>query len=146
MEVLLDPDIVNSVGLLLDIGGVVMLFFFGLPSKVEHPDSGIVVEWGVPPAETERRRRQWHRHQFMARLGLAMLILGFVLQIVSNHIGSLLADHPSADLTPAGSLTAPADTAHRHRPAAGAVPEPQAGDVHPSRMENSLGSDPARQV
>ena len=115
MDILLDPDVVNSVGLLLDIAGVVMLFFFGLPSKVEHPDSGIAVAWDVPSAETERRRKQWYRHRLMSGLGLAMLILGFVLQIASNHIGvrppvvlppiSCPQVHPtaSADGVPLGS-------------------------------------------
>ena len=44
----MDPDIINSVGLSLDIGGVAPLLLFGLPSGVEHPDAGDAFRLGSP--------------------------------------------------------------------------------------------------
>lgn len=79
---------VNSAGLVLDILGVVLLFFYGLPSTVERPEAGVFIEYpaGRTPEETKDREKLWNRHQCMSRLGLTLLVVGFVLQIVSNHM------------------------------------------------------------
>ena len=34
------PDVINSVGLFLDIGGVILLFFYGLPEEVSQTGAG----------------------------------------------------------------------------------------------------------
>ena len=42
------PECINTMGLVLDIVGVALVYRFGLPSDVEHPDSGIGVSWDTP--------------------------------------------------------------------------------------------------
>lgn len=81
------PDYINTAGLVLDIVGVVLLYRFGLPSDVEHPDSGIAVEWDTPADERRSREKRWRRHRFWSRFGLVLLGCGFLLQILSNHCG-----------------------------------------------------------
>ena len=84
----MDPDYINTTGLVLDIVGVALVYWFGLPSDVEHPDSGIEVTWGTPPADERRsREKRWRRHRFWSRFGLILLGCGFLLQILSNHAG-----------------------------------------------------------
>ena len=81
--------VINSVGLLLDIAGVVLLFFFGLPSRIKHPDDLQLMGWGthVQGLHGASVRAKWDWHQRMSRLGLLFLIVGFALQIASNHAG-----------------------------------------------------------
>ena len=79
---------INSVGLVLDILGVILLFSFALPSRViEGPP---VLSLGEDPDSTKQREKQRKWYKFWSRLALGLLILGFVLQIVSNHLGFVL--------------------------------------------------------
>ena len=78
-------DIVNSAGLLLDIVGVVLLFMFGLPSKVRR-ETGSYIIWGADASEQEATRKEYRRYQCMSFIALGCLVTGFVLQIVSNFL------------------------------------------------------------
>ncbi len=59
--------IVNSVGLVFDIVGVVLLFYFGAPTF----------------AITDGQPAYYDR---LGKLGLLLLIVGFILQFVSNFL------------------------------------------------------------
>ena len=78
---------INSVGLFLDSIGVILLFFFGLPSRVSEGPP--VLSFGENPDSTKQREKQWKRYQFVSWFALGLLILGFAIQIISNHLGSL---------------------------------------------------------
>ena len=69
---------VNSLGLALDIAGVILLFFFGLPSKASD---AAIPKWSYGQGESYRRVR------CLSNLGLGLLVVGFALQIVSNWLG-----------------------------------------------------------
>lgn len=72
----------NSVGLILDIIGVVLLFQCGLPKEVRRGGGGSLllepVDW------REAAKAKWYDR--ISYGALAFLILGFGLQIVSNHL------------------------------------------------------------
>ncbi len=73
-----NPDIISSVGLALDIVGVVLVYFFGIPSGAALDG---VLTW-------RRRTGSAYRHSvWLSRLGLGLLIAAFGLQIASNHVG-----------------------------------------------------------
>ena len=78
----MNPDIINSVGLALDIVGVGLLYWFGLPSEVRPPNTHEVWEFESVVGEEQR----WNRYVRWSRTGLAALAIGFLLQIVSNHL------------------------------------------------------------
>lgn len=82
MGQLLSPAAISSLGLSLDIAGVVLLFFFGLPADVRK-DGGLVLMWGGDPEDARRYRRA----RVLSCLGLALLVVGFGLQIAGNHVG-----------------------------------------------------------
>jgi hypothetical protein len=67
---------INSFGLLLDIGGVVGLFFYGLPSEVVRASA-------VYEMVEEGSDKRYDRY---ARVALGALIFGFLLQLISNFI------------------------------------------------------------
>lgn len=76
---------VNSLGLALDIAGVILLFIFGLPSKVTA-ETHEIEYWGI---ETERKQEEiqkYKRYKRGAYCGLALLIAGFSLQLISNWL------------------------------------------------------------
>ncbi len=77
------PDVINSAGLAFDIGGVILLFRYGLPAEVSK-SGGTRLEWGNPDSEQEQRK--WKRYKRRSNWGLFLLVLGFFLQLVSNWL------------------------------------------------------------
>ena len=75
-------DIVNSIGLSLDILGVVLLFFFGLPARVRET-GGTTIRWGGGKSD-EEAWKEYRRYRCFGRTGLALLVCGFTLQLLSN--------------------------------------------------------------
>ena len=78
------PDIqttINSLGLFLDIVGVVILFKFGLPASISR--EGAVF---LTTAETdEEEKAKANKYDRWSKFGLLLLIGGFALQIASNY-------------------------------------------------------------
>lgn len=68
------PRMVNSIGLILDIIGVIMVWFYGV-SGARHKNAFFTDD---PEADKRVKR--------MVRIGLWLLIIGFGLQILSNWI------------------------------------------------------------
>ena len=73
--------LINTVGLCFDILGVIMLFRFGLPSRVREGGRVSLVV-GVSK-ELERAHKTF---KLFSYIGLACLVFGFFLQIVSNYV------------------------------------------------------------
>lgn len=73
-------SVLVSIGLALDIAGVVLLFVYGLP----HPSvlAG-VLDW---TSTKEGRKKTDKRVRVLSRLGLALLVTGFALQLVGNLV------------------------------------------------------------
>ena len=80
---MMDRDVVSSIGLSLDIAGVVLLFFFGIPSRAALDG---VLTWGRGGG------RDYKGARIFSGLALVLLIVGFALQIASNHLPA--APHP----------------------------------------------------
>ncbi len=70
----------NSLGLAFDIVGVILLFKFGLPEEVRRGGTGFLI---VNNDDQEAAKAKiYDRYSHVA---LALIVLGFGLQIVSNH-------------------------------------------------------------
>ena len=76
------PGCINSVGLAFDIAGVILLYFYGLSGRLNTPGGQVIVFSGESPEDAEERKRytRW------SRLGLFLIVFGFVLQIISNWL------------------------------------------------------------
>jgi hypothetical protein len=75
-------NFVNSLGLFFDIAGAVLLYLYGLPENISPTGSTAIVlekkdEQEIAKAACYKRR---------GRLGLILLIVGFLLQFVSNFL------------------------------------------------------------
>ena len=75
----------NSIGLAFDIIGVILLFFFGLAPDVSKPVQGTKIIWPGPPVGKDEERR-YKRHWWFSHAGLGLLVIGFILQIISNWL------------------------------------------------------------
>ena len=70
-----------SIGLTLDMLGVVLLYMYALPSN--FPEDKPSTTWTYGPPQEGDRRTKW-RYRFLSCFGLALLLLGFFLQIVGT--------------------------------------------------------------
>ena len=83
-------QIINSIGLVLDIVGAVILFFFGPPQPSFDKGVGILVEDatrlsdGRTAAEHDQDMdRAKAKYALISRLAMAIIAIGFVLQLVA---------------------------------------------------------------
>jgi hypothetical protein len=82
---------VNEFGLLLNILGVVILFFFGPPQPSFEPGIGIGLEDGTPIGDDGKTvrdhnievRRNKRIHERFSQIGLALILIGFTFQLVA---------------------------------------------------------------
>jgi len=74
-------NIINSIGLGLDIIGVLILFKYGLPSKMHMPPK-LLLENDLAKKEKQENKniKRW------AHAGLIILLIGFILQFIGNFL------------------------------------------------------------
>ena len=85
---MITPQLLNSVGLVLGMIGVVIIFLYGPPQPNLESGVSIGLEDGTPlsdgrtvaehNADTESLRS---RHSFMSKAGLVFVFFGFALQL-----------------------------------------------------------------
>ena len=73
---------INSLGLVLAIAGVVLLWRFGLPEAVNRGGFGYIMLEGTDEAEKAKAQL----YDRWARVGLFSLVAGFGLQLWSNWL------------------------------------------------------------
>lgn len=75
---------INDIGLFLDIIGAVLLFKFGLPASVDREGHIHIITEQFDEEEIKKGKfyERW------GKIGLGLLILGFIFQLVSNHVSS----------------------------------------------------------
>jgi hypothetical protein len=73
---------VNSLGLIFDIAGVIIIWLYGLPPQVDRAGAQHLITEQVDEQEREKAAR----YDRYSRYGLALLIAGFVFQLVSNWL------------------------------------------------------------
>jgi len=81
-------QLLNTIGLVLSMGGVLIIFFYGPPQPNLEEGVGLGLEDGTPlsdgrtvadhDADVRRRRRL---HSRLSKLGLALIFLGFGFQL-----------------------------------------------------------------
>lgn len=80
----MDSDIIATIGLLLDIVGVIILWRFGLPPSVDREGR---IRY-VAPSKDESEILKARRSDVLSRLAIVLILLGFALQIVALHFPS----------------------------------------------------------
>lgn len=78
----MDSHGVNSIGLLLDIAGALLIFFYGIPEPISRHGATYLVTGMTDEAEKRKARR----YDLLSRIGLALIVGGFAAQLLSNYI------------------------------------------------------------
>lgn len=68
------PKTINSIGLVFDIVGVVIIYLYGLPNR-----SAEEIQWASNLDKEKRLKR-------LSSVGLFLIFLGFILQLISNFL------------------------------------------------------------
>ncbi|EBY1977420.1 hypothetical protein ZH93_18330 [Salmonella enterica subsp. enterica serovar Corvallis] len=91
------PEILNTFGLCLNIVGVVLIFFFGLPQPSHDEEMSLGVSENTVLADgrtvksiIDKVRRRKKRYQRCAYLALTLMLLGFLFQLASIWFLKLL--------------------------------------------------------
>lgn len=85
---MLTPQVLNTIGLILGMLGVLTIFVYGPPQPDLEPGVSIGLEDGTPMADG-RTVTQYNAdvlkmrgcHSLMSKIGLACVFLGFALQL-----------------------------------------------------------------
>lgn len=73
---------INDIGLLLDIFGAILLFKFGLPDSIDREGHCHIITEQVDEEEIKKGKL----YDKLGKIGLVLLILGFIFQLISNHV------------------------------------------------------------
>lgn len=73
----------STIGLFLDIFGVILLFEYGLPSKIETETGRGISD--TQEVEDEREKKNIHIKK-MSYTGLSLIGIGFILQIIGSNV------------------------------------------------------------
>jgi hypothetical protein len=77
-------NIVSSLGLISDIIGGLLLFKFGLPSKLK--ENGGIIPLEEKPEDEAIRLAYNVKIRQGATIGLVLLIIGFILQLIGTNL------------------------------------------------------------
>lgn len=87
------PEIVNSVGLVANILGVTIAFFYGYPQPSHEESVGLALEEGTVFEDgtsvaglKAMAQAQKRKYQLWSRFGLGLMGAGFILQLVATWI------------------------------------------------------------
>jgi hypothetical protein len=69
----------NIVGLIFDIAGVILLYFFGLPSKYNSGD--VIIMEGEISKEDKCKNKLI---KIFSAIGIFLILIGFVIQLIGN--------------------------------------------------------------
>ncbi len=76
-------NLISSIGLILDMIGVLLLFKYGLPSKISEGE-GLTID---ESEEAETKRNKINANiKWRAYIGLALILMGFVLQLIGTNL------------------------------------------------------------
>jgi len=75
-------NLVNSIGLVCDIIGAVLIWLYGLPKPISRSGAIHLILEQIDEAEIAKSKR----FDCIARCGIVLLVGGFVLQLVSNFL------------------------------------------------------------
>lgn len=73
---------INTIGLLFDIFGAILLWKFGLPQEISRSGSIYL----ALEQDNKEEKEKAVLYDKLGTLGIALLILGFIFQLISNFI------------------------------------------------------------
>lgn len=78
------PQCLTSIGLILDMTGVLLLFFFGLSHVVTHNGAVFLTAFHEDQKVTGENKRKARFYIWVSRFALSLILAGFALQLRAN--------------------------------------------------------------
>jgi hypothetical protein len=75
-------DFINSLGLILDLGGVVLIYLFGIAPKLDIEGQTHRITGEIDYEEISKAKK----YKNLSHCGLLILFAGFLLQLISNFL------------------------------------------------------------
>ncbi len=72
----------DIIGLALSFTGAIIIFFFGLPPMISESGATHLIAEQVDKGEIKRAKK----YQVISRIGLILLVVGFLLQLIERFI------------------------------------------------------------
>ncbi|MGD8456049.1 MAG: hypothetical protein PVF83_06675 [Anaerolineales bacterium] len=76
-------QIVNSIGLILDIIGGVMLFLYGLAPRIDPEGRSYLFLNGY---DNEEEKKKYKHYKLLSNIGIWLVIGGFIFQLIANFL------------------------------------------------------------
>lgn len=73
--------ILNSIGLIFDIVGVILIFIFGISPSIDRSGS-VSLSLGTD----EKEKQKANVYDRYSRAGLILVVVGFTLQLIGNFL------------------------------------------------------------
>ena len=100
------PELLNTVGLVSNIVGVTLAFFFGYPQPSHDEGISLGIEpatrldksWGKISRRIQRKKYVGRRGRYLlwSRAGIALMAIGFALQLAAVWLApNSVAQHPA---------------------------------------------------
>jgi hypothetical protein len=78
-------QIISAVGLVFDIIGIIILFYFGPPVlRITREGHQILPYNAMDEVVTKKNQAIYRKHDRMSKIGLVLVFLGFVLQLLGT--------------------------------------------------------------
>ena len=74
-------NFLNSLGLILDIFGAALLWYFGLPPKVSREGARHLII-----GKDSKEARKARKYDSLGNVGFGLLIIGFIFQFIGNYL------------------------------------------------------------
>lgn len=74
----------NTVGLMLGMIGVAVIFCYGPPQPNFEPHAPIAQELGTASDHIDAVRRRTKQHRFWSSIGLILIFFGFLFQLIAT--------------------------------------------------------------
>lgn len=71
--------LINLIGLTLDVAGVILIFFYGISPMIDTDGNTYRISGEIDENEIKKAKK----YKCASRLGLLLVIIGFIFQLVS---------------------------------------------------------------
>jgi hypothetical protein len=79
-------QILNTLGLMLNIVGVATLWRFGFPQPTHEESTGLAIEGPIADKNAEGARRKKAKYICISTTALVLIILGFLCQLIATWV------------------------------------------------------------
>jgi hypothetical protein len=82
------PQILNTVGLVFNMTGIIILFCYGFPQPTHEESTGLAIQGPIADKNAEQARKIKAKYLCLSKTALGLIILGFIFQLGATWISN----------------------------------------------------------